>query len=165
MEPMKLYFLRHGIAFERSTWEQDDTRRPLTEEGIEKMKHIAGVLAESQLEIELILTSPLVRAKQTAEIVAEKLNVQLLEDARLAPGFDLKKLGSILLDHPNVETLMVVGHEPDFSNTISALIGGGQIVCKKGGLALVEFSKESLKGELLALVPPRLLLHGGRNGS
>ena len=63
-----------------------------------------------------------------------------------------------LLDHPGAKSIMVVGHEPDFSATIGALVGGGSIICRKGGLALVELpDAHSHKGELLWLVPPRIL--------
>jgi phosphohistidine phosphatase len=155
---MKIYFLRHGLAGARSEWKHDDAARPLTEEGIDKMKRIAATLAALDLGLGVILTSPLVRARQTAEIVAQKLNLKLIEDARLAPGFNVEQLRAILLDHPGVDALMVVGHEPDFSETISALIGGGRIVCKKGGLALVELpNAHSRKGELVWLIPPKVL--------
>jgi len=155
---MKIYFLRHGLAGKRSEWKHDDATRPLTDEGIDKMKRIAKTLAALDLGLSVIVTSPLVRAKQTAEIVAQKLNLKVVEDPRLAPGFNIEGLRAILRDHAGANALMVVGHEPDFSDTISALIGGGRIVCKKGGLALVELSNApSLKGKLVWLVPPRVL--------
>lgn len=155
---MNIYFLRHGLAGDRSEWQGDDTKRPLTDEGKEKIKRTAITLAALGLGLDGILTSPLVRAKQTAEIVARKLNCLLVEDKRLAPGFNDDQLEKILLDHPNANTVMLVGHEPDFSETISALIGGGNIVCKKGGLALVELpNAHSKRGELVWLVPPKVL--------
>lgn len=155
---MKVYFLRHGLAAERGEWERNDADRPLTDEGIDKMNRIAATLAALDLGLGAIVTSPLVRAKQTAEIVARTLDARLIEDARLAPGFSAELLRAVLLDHPGAKAIMVVGHEPDFSATISALIGGGSIICKKGGLALVELQDAgSRKGELLWLVPPRIL--------
>lgn len=155
---MNLFFLRHGLAGNRSEWQGDDAKRPLTDEGKEKMKHTANMLAALDLGLDVIITSPLVRAKQTAEIVARKLNCPLVEDKRLEPGFNDDQLQKILLDHPNANTVMLVGHEPDFSDTISALIGGGRIICKKGGLALVELpNAHSKRGELLWLVPPKVL--------
>jgi len=155
---MKVFFLRHGLAGERSEWKRDDAERPLTGEGIEKMKRIAATLAALNLGLDIIISSPLARAKQTAEIVARKLNCPLVEDKRLEPGFNDEQFQQILLDHPGANAIMVVGHEPDFSDTISALIGGGRIVCKKGGLALVEIpDAQSRKGELVWLVPPKVL--------
>ncbi|MBK9776268.1 MAG: phosphohistidine phosphatase SixA [bacterium] len=155
---MKVYFLRHGPAGKRGEWKRDDAERPLTVEGIEKMHRIAATLAALDLGLDAIVTSPLVRAKQTAEIVAQALEMPLKEEARLAPGFNPELLRAILLDHPGAKAIMVVGHEPDFSATIGALIGGGSIICRKGGLALVELpDAHSHKGELLWLVPPRIL--------
>jgi phosphohistidine phosphatase len=79
-------------------------------------------------------------------------------DRRLGPGFDIEQLAAILRDHASARALMLVGHEPSFSETISALIGGGRVVCKKGGLACVDLPDVSnLSGELLWLIPPRLL--------
>lgn len=154
---MKIFFLRHALAVNRAEWKGDDAARPLTDEGIEKTKRTATILADLDLSLEVIVTSPLVRARHTAEIVANKLKVKLVEDARLAPGFNEKKLRAILSDYPNANALMVVGHEPDFSETISALIGGGNIVCKKGGLALINLPDVSKRGELVWLIPPKLL--------
>jgi len=155
---MKIYFLRHGLAGERSEWKGNDAARPLTDAGIEKMKRIAATFSQLNLGLDAIISSPLARARQTAEIVAQKLDLKLIEDTRLAPGFNDEQLCAILLDHPSVETVMLVGHEPDFSETINALIGGGRIVCRKGGLALVDLANvQSRKGELVWLIPPKVL--------
>jgi phosphohistidine phosphatase len=155
----RLYFLRHGLA-DRSEWSGDDFSRPLTARGKQEMRRIAETIASLQLNLELILSSPLARAYQTAEIVAEVLGLQdrLVSDDRLAPGFGLDALRAILAERPTLTTLMLVGHEPDFSDTISALIGGGRIVCKKGGLARVDLPDGGgLEGELVWLAPPALL--------
>jgi phosphohistidine phosphatase len=157
---MKLYFLRHELAADRHEWKGSDADRPLTEGGIERMKRSAAMMAGLGLELEAILSSPLTRARQTASIVAEALDVQnkLLFDDRLGDGFDMNALAKILLDHTGSESLMLVGHEPGLSSTISVLIGGGRIVCKKGGLACVKLPEPaSLQGELLWLIPPRIL--------
>jgi len=157
---MKLYFLRHGVAAERPDWKGNDAERPLTEDGKERMARSAAVLARLDLELDAILTSPLARARQTADIVAAALNAKdkLLHESRLGIGFDRDQLAEILRDHAGAEALMLIGHEPSFSETISALIGGGRIVCRKGGLACVKLGdRTSLKGELLWLIPPRLL--------
>ena len=156
---MKLYFLRHGLAAEREEWSGDDAARPLTDEGKARMARAAAVFAKLELGLDAIITSPLVRAVQTAEIVARELKMQnrLVTDERLAPGFDADALAKILPAYPKAAALMLVGHEPDFSETISYLIGGGRVVCKKGGLALVELNATNLKGELVWLVPPKAL--------
>lgn len=158
---MIIYFLRHGLAGDWSEWHDDDVLRPLTEEGNQKMARVAETIARLNLGLDLIITSPLVRAFQTAEIVTKRLNLKgkLIQDERLSPGFDRVKLEKILGEYPEVENILVVGHEPDFSQTISALIGGGRVICKKGGLARVNVTNRSpLQGELVWLVPPRLLI-------
>jgi phosphohistidine phosphatase len=160
MLEMIIYFLRHGLAEDRAGWLADDTQRPLTKEGNEKLAQSAELLTRLSLGLDLIVTSPLVRAFQTAQIVAQRLDIvdKLIQDERLAPGFDLPRLSEVLTAHPGVETLMLVGHEPDFSETISDLIGGGRVVCKKGGLARVDVASQSpLSGELIWLMPPKLL--------
>jgi phosphohistidine phosphatase len=157
---MILYFLRHGLAGDRADWLENDSQRPLTKEGKEKMAREAETIAGLGLNLDLIVTSPLTRALQTAQIVAQRLDIEnkLAQDERISPGFDLQKLSEILTGHPGVETLMVVGHEPDFSETISDLIGGGRVVCKKGGLARVDvISQTPLMGELAWLMTPKLL--------
>ena len=112
------------------------------------------------LRLDVILTSPYQRAYQTALVLAKglkKLDV-LVQDDRLAPGFSLPGLTDLLKDHKNAQNILLVGHEPDFSQTISDLIGGGRLVFKKGGLARVDITQLSpLKGELIWLVPPKLL--------
>lgn len=157
---MKLYFLRHGLAWDRQDWEADDSERPLTGEGRRRMEQIAATIAGLALELDSILTSPLVRAVQTASIVAAALHAKdkLVVNDRLGPGFGSGPLAAILRDHAGSKSFMLVGHEPGMSETISALIGGGRIVCKKGGLACVRLIEApSLQGELLWLIPPRFM--------
>lgn len=155
---MKLYFLRHGLAGDPTQWQGDDRLRPLTQEGKDKMKQEAENIAMLDLELDRILTSPLVRALQTAEIVAERLVLPVIQDERLSPGCKPEALESILKDHPEAKNIMLVGHEPDFSGMLTAIIGGGRLVCKKGGLARVDIaSNEPLQGELVWLIPPKLL--------
>lgn len=157
---MKLYFLRHGLAGERSEWKGDDAKRPLTDEGKEKTERAATTIAHWGLAFDLIISSPYDRAYQTAEIVARKLEMQdkLLKDDRLMPGFDVDQLTKLIADYSKAMRLVFVGHEPDFSQVVSQLIGGGRIVMKKGGLACVDLpDPQSLKGELLWLVTPKLM--------
>jgi phosphohistidine phosphatase len=156
---MKLYFLRHGLA-DRGEWFGSDFERPLTERGKARMAREAAAIAELGVVPDLIITSPLTRAYQTAEIVAEHLDLldRLIEDERLAPGFGPDELAEILQMHPDAVEIMLVGHEPDFSQTISHLIGGGQVVCKKGSLVRVDLYEDiSLEGELVWLIPPKAL--------
>jgi phosphohistidine phosphatase len=156
---LKLYFLRHGQAGNRDEWQGDDSARPLTTDGKRRMKREAAAIRRLDLGLDVILTSPLVRARATAEIVAEALgpSARLVTDPRLAPGFGPRHLKALLAAHRGAEALMLVGHEPDFSQTISHLIGGGRLDVKKGALALVELEDRAGLGRLVWLIPPRVL--------
>ena len=155
---MKLYFLRHGLAGDRGDWHGDDALRPLTPEGVKKMEREAKTIAKLELELDAIVTSPLVRAVQTARIVADELDLRdvLTEDENLGLDFDLARLRNVMEKHRAAEALMLVGHEPSMSRTIGQ-IGGGRIELKKGALACMDVDPHSLRGELLALVSPKIL--------
>jgi phosphohistidine phosphatase len=158
---MIVYFLRHGLAGDRTEWTGNDALRPLTERGISQMEQAAEALSILIPDLDVILTSPLVRARQTAQIVAEKLKMEesLVEDSRLSPGFNYEDLSQILREQAETAAIILVGHEPDFSQTISDLIGGGRIICKKGGLARVDLtSSDPPQGELIWLIPPKALI-------
>lgn len=157
---MDLFFLRHGEAQGREEWKGDDEERPLSEEGAARMRREAKTLAGLSLGVSLILSSPLVRALETAEIVAAALGLKdsPLTDRRLAPGFNATALREILSEHAGAAALLLVGHEPDFSETIEACIGGGRVECKKGGLARLDITDPLRpRGSLLWLLPPRVL--------
>jgi phosphohistidine phosphatase len=157
---MELYFLRHGEAAQQGDWDGGDDERPLSREGTTRMKREAAAIGGMKLGIELIVTSPLVRARQTADIVARELHLResLVIDDRLAPGFGRDAFAQVLKKYSSRKTLMLVGHEPDFSEVIAACIGGGRIECKKGGLARVDIDDpSSLHGVLVWLIPPRVL--------
>ena len=157
---MEIYFLRHGEAGKSSGGRGGDAERPLTEEGVARMEREAVLIATLRLGLDLIMTSPLVRAQQTAEIVARELRLldALAIDDRLAPGFGPKELLSILREHRANTALMLVGHEPDFSSAIAACIEGGRIELKKGGCARVDLDDtDTLSGRLVWLLPPRVL--------
>ncbi len=157
MPPSRLYFLRHGLA-DRSAWDGPDFERPLTPQGEMRMQAEASALSAMKLRLDCILTSPLRRAYQTAEIVAQTLRIPMQVEARLAPLFDVESLDGILGDWPQANALMLVGHEPGISLTIGALIGGGRVVCKKGALARVDLYQHSPpRGELVWLLPAKVL--------
>lgn len=148
---MKLYFLRHGKA-DWPDWDQPDDERPLTEEGKKEAAAVAKLLA--RLEIApVILTSPLPRASQTAEIAGKHLKAKVRVEPLLRPGFDAARLGK-LLKHFSGKSLMVVGHEPDFTRTISQLTGANTKM-SKAGVALIELETGPMKGVLRWLVPPK----------
>jgi phosphohistidine phosphatase len=157
---MRVYFLRHGKAEDRLAWTGRDAERPLTAEGREALGREAKRLRALDLALDVVVTSPLVRARETAEIVAAELGLggRLVEDERLAPGFDVARLEQVLSEHGPAGAVMVVGHEPDFSETIAELIGGGDVVMKKGGLARVDVAAPVAGGgQLVWLLTPPLL--------
>lgn len=157
---LKLYLLRHGEAGSRQDWRGDDSERPLTAAGKKRMKREAAGIRKLQLPLDIIISSPLVRARQTAEIVAKAHGspARLVTDGRLRPGFGPKQLAALLAAHRDATGLMLVGHEPDFSQTISHVTGGGRLTMKKGALAYVEVEgRAAVKGTLVWLIPPKVL--------
>jgi phosphohistidine phosphatase len=134
-----LWLLRHGDAADGSP----DAERPLTKKG-EKQSRAAGrALAALGVKIDACLTSPKVRAAETARLACEELGVEPRLEPKLAGGpFDAEALAAGLGDN-----VLLVGHDPDFSMAVHALTGA-QVRMKKGGLAGVE------KGELTTLLRP-----------
>ena len=156
---MRIYFLRHGKSQSRATWFEDDRLRPLTEEGVSLMRRQALYLRKMGPAPDFIVTSPLARAQQTAAIVAEEFGSDsvLVEDGRLASGFDRERLVEIIDTYAGAESLILVGHEPDFSATVAQVIGGGRVQFKKGGLArvdIVERVGDLVYGVLVSLLTP-----------
>ncbi|MEM8534859.1 MAG: phosphohistidine phosphatase SixA [Chloroflexota bacterium] len=155
---MELYLLRHGIAADVAPHGSGDAGRPLTEEGITKMYMEARGLKKLDLHLDLILTSPLVRAQQTADIVGETLHMTVHQAEELALGCGVAQLRVLLQRYPDAERVMIVGHEPDFSSLIGTLTGGSSVVMKKGGLGRVDlYAVEAHMGTLSWLLPPRVL--------
>jgi phosphohistidine phosphatase len=145
---MNLFFLRHGLAVERDEFDfARDEFRPLTPKGKKQLSHVAAAMRALELDFELVLSSPLVRARQTAEIIAAELKLQkrLVFADELKPGGDAKKLVNKIAGLKKVpENVLLVGHEPDFSELISLLVTGshgGGFALKKGGLAKLEVEK------------------------
>ena len=150
---MQLYFLRHGEA-DWPGWTKADDERPLTDFGKKEVRQLAKFLNRLKVKPELVVTSPLPRASQTAEIAAEQLKAKLREDKALEPGFGISELRT-LLKHHGPKVLMLVGHEPDFTSVISALTGAS-LKLSKAGVALVDFDPETEKGRLVWLFPPKV---------
>ncbi len=149
---MRLYFLRHGRA-DWHDWKKPDDDRPLTEFGKKEMRQVAKFLNRLKVQPDLIVTSPLPRASQTAKIAAEQLKTKLRKDEALEPGFGISELRTVLKRHGS-KILMLVGHEPDFTSVISELTGAS-LKLSKGGVALLDIDPESEEGKLLWLFPPK----------
>lgn len=156
---MKCYFMRHGSAVDAAEWSGADFDRPLTKEGHERMTRAAKTIADMRLNVDVILTSPLVRAKQTATIVAKRMKIEdrLVEDPRLAGGFGLNGFAEILDERRTADAIMLVGHEPGMSRTVGELLGGADLEFKPGSLACVNVSEPAtLRGTLLWLIPAKV---------
>ncbi|HEX3420106.1 MAG TPA: phosphohistidine phosphatase SixA [Candidatus Udaeobacter sp.] len=149
---MQLYFFRHGEA-DWPGWTKPDDERPLTDFGKKEARQVAKFLNRLKVKPNLIMTSPLPRALQTAEAAAEQLKTKLRQEEALHPGFGINEL-RILLKRNGAKVLMLVGHEPDFTSVISALTGAS-LRLSKAGVALVDLDPETEKGKLLWLFPPK----------
>lgn len=161
----EFYMMRHGAAVTRGTAGfSDDSKRPLTPEGKKKMQRIARGLRRLGFDPDWIVTSPLLRAVETAEIVAASLPTKVPLDLcdALRPAGSPESLVAFLAKHANRKRVLVVGHEPDLSQMAARLIGSSRhanLGFKKGGCCLITFTEFPPKspGELVWWLTPRIL--------
>lgn len=161
-----LYLIRHGIAAEQGT-DQTDDQRPLTKEGDRKTRKVADRLRELELEFDVILTSPLIRARQTAEILkAAGLSQQLEECAALAPSGNIHDWVN-WYNHWKTKpskALALVGHQPDLGHWAELLLWGEYrdcLIVKKAGVIGISLSSEASpigQSQLFWLTPPKFLI-------
>src|SRR5690349_8888494 len=113
--PRPLYIIRHAVAQERGDKWPDDSKRPLTPDGAAKMRGVADGLLSLDVELDVVLTSPFVRASQTAEIVAKafKAKPQIVPLQVLEPGGTAAKVAQALAPYAKAKGVALVGHEPD----------------------------------------------------
>jgi phosphohistidine phosphatase len=143
---MNLYLLRHGIAADRGTGQYaNDADRPLTPKGRRKLRRATAAIRAMELSFDVILSSPLVRARQTAEFIVKALHcrhrLELTE--LLAPGASAAQLVR-RLNQLKPQSALLVGHEPDLSTLASLLLTGGgglTITLKKGGLCRISVER------------------------
>jgi phosphohistidine phosphatase len=148
----QLWLLRHGEAVPHES--KPDAERELTPRGERQALAAGRGLARLGIEFDACYTSPKVRARDTARLACEALNVEPIEDDVLSNGFGREDAIELLLRHGADARVLVVGHEPSFSQVVHDLTGG-RIDFKKGGVAAVR--AERTGGELLALLRPREL--------
>jgi phosphohistidine phosphatase len=156
---MKLLILRHAIAAAPGDPDVADADRPLTRQGRKRFKKAVRGLTEVMAAPDLLLTSPLLRARETAEIVGKAWKLTAIEEPVLAGG-SAEALLAAAAAHPEHATVAVVGHEPDMSRLLAHLVGGldERLPFKKGGAALVELDDDAGgTGRLIWFMPPRLL--------
>ena len=166
---MEVYLIRHGIAAQRGTY-ADDEQRPLTDKGVKKTAQVAASLKTSGLKFDLILTSPLIRASQTADILQQAgLSTTVEVSAALKPDGDISQwltwLQTWQTNNPEGK-LALVGHQPDLGNWTEMLLWGavkGQILVKKAGivgLKLPGIGTPIARSTLFLLTSPKWTLKG-----
>ncbi|MEY2534063.1 MAG: phosphohistidine phosphatase [bacterium] len=148
----QLWLLRHGEAEPHDA--APDAERKLTERGRDQARAAGRALAALEVEFHLAFTSPKVRALDTARIACEILGVEPIVHKPLAAGFDREDALELLAAAAPDQRVLVVGHEPDFSQVVHDLTGG-RIDLKKGGVAAVRL--DGTRGELIVLMRPREL--------
>lgn len=160
---MDLFILRHGEAGRRSATIRDDSKRPLTVDGKKQVEEISKGLNLLGMEFDYIYTSPLVRSKQTAEIVFRNLKCknQIVELDELKPEGNKLQLYSMLSKLRQNSSVLIVGHEPYLSELVSEAISSGpsRIDLKKAGLARIRTTsmQPKIHGELRWLLTPKHL--------
>ena len=160
--PYELYLIRHGLAEERGEAWPDDTKRPLTEDGMARMRKAARGLARLGVALDIVLTSPLVRARQTAEIVAAGLDPRpsLVQAESLAPEGSFAAIVADLVKHARKTRIALVGHEPNIGELAARLIGSRHAIeFKKGAVCRidVEALPPSGPGDVRWLLTPKIL--------
>jgi phosphohistidine phosphatase len=162
MATLELYLIRHGLAAERGEEYPDDSKRPLTSDGIARLRKEARALDVLDVSFDQILSSPLVRARQTADVFAEimkgKPAVATIDALTPAgtPAAVIQELGK----HMRKESVALVGHEPNMGELAAHLIGAKMpLPFKKGAIARIDFSvfPPKGKGQLVWFVTPRML--------
>ncbi|HEV2814067.1 MAG TPA: phosphohistidine phosphatase SixA [Solirubrobacteraceae bacterium] len=149
----QLWLLRHGEAEPHDAGPDDE--RELTERGREQSLAAGVALATLEITFQLAFTSPKVRAAQTAELACDHLGIEPLEHEPLRDGFDADEAVALMHAAGDDRRILVVGHEPDFSQVVHDLTGA-RIDFKKGGVAAVRLDGGS--AELIALLRPRELV-------
>ncbi len=161
---MNLYLVRHADALPNGVQGiTSDADRPLSDKGLEQVKSLAAAFRRLEIPLQKIVTSPLRRARQTAEELLRGLEpsgLELLECDELAPEGSVKKLARFLRDLDASEVALV-GHQPDLSLHAAWLIGGkrAQVEFAKGGAACIACDQPPRRGAgtLLWLITPRWL--------
>jgi phosphohistidine phosphatase len=157
-----LYLIRHALAEDRSDEWPDDAKRPLTSKGAAKMREVIGGLAALEPQIGDVLTSPFVRAKQTADLLLEGLKPapRLSIVQALAPGGSPAQVAEALSGHAGAEGLALVGHEPGLGELAAWLVGAkAAFAFKKGGICRIDVQKlpPPGAGQLVWLATPKML--------
>jgi phosphohistidine phosphatase len=160
---MEIYLLRHGEAVVRGTPGYPNDDRPLTEDGIVKITEAARGIAEIVGKIDVIVSSPLIRALDTAKIAAEALGYdkKIITTEYLVPGYPQRSLFGFLKEYNNKDKIMLTGHEPHLGYLASFMLGTTEriIEFKKGGICRIDIKEfpPDRKGKLIWHLTPKQL--------
>jgi phosphohistidine phosphatase len=157
----KLYLIRHGVADARGDAWPDDTKRPLTQQGMAKLQKTMRGLAGTGVRLDVVLTSPLVRARQTADIVASVFDPHpaIVVVDSLAPGGTHQAVFKDIGKHGRRGNTALVGHEPDLGELAAHLIGTrAALEFRKGGICRIDIESTSAPaGKLRWLLTPKIM--------
>jgi phosphohistidine phosphatase len=167
MRPCELYLVRHAVAAERGDDWPDDTKRPLTTKGVSRFREVVQGLVWLGVGLDEIYSSPLVRAKQTADLLSEGLKertaVRVVDE--LSPGHEPSSALAELGKRIKRRRVALVGHEPDLGELAAALIGTPRALpFRKGGVCRIDVDRvgASAHGSLIWFLPPKVLRKTGR---
>jgi phosphohistidine phosphatase len=160
--PASLYLIRHAIAAERGPEWPDDGRRPLTHKGVVRMRQVVAGLRALGVHLDVVLTSPLIRAQETAALVVAGLrpSPSLVVVPALAPGESVSKVFQALGPYAGKTGIALVGHEPDLGELAARLVGASvPFVFKKGGVCRIDAAvlPPVGQGQLVWHATPRML--------
>jgi phosphohistidine phosphatase len=155
---VELYFLRHADAGDPLAWDGPDEDRPLSGKGERQAERVARLLGAIAGRPDAVISSPKLRAFQTARIVAAEIGVEVVISDRLATGLDVASLDALVEEAGYPARPLLVGHDPEFSAAVSALVGA-DILVRKGALVRVDADVPITTGggELHWLIPPDAL--------
>ncbi|HKE78834.1 MAG TPA: histidine phosphatase family protein [Solirubrobacteraceae bacterium] len=148
----QLWLLRHGEAEPHDA--RPDAERRLTDRGREQARDVGRALAALKIHFHAAYTSPRVRARDTATLACEPLGVEPIDHEPLSGGFTADDALTLLAVSGAEQRVLVVGHDPDFSQVVYDLTGG-RIEFKKGAIAAIRL--DGARGELMLLMRPREL--------
>ncbi len=156
---LDIFIVRHGIAEDSSPG--GDSQRQLTADGIARIEEVAAALVILDVCPDRILSSPLVRARQTAEIISRSVSRRIELLGELSPGYQPDDVCSRLANMEEVESVMLVGHQPNCSELVSYLLGGSSgigVEFKKGGVSFIQAERVGpSRGTLVWHMPPKAL--------
>ncbi len=155
--PVTLILMRHGVA-EGPDLRDTDEERVLTKDGLAAAGLAARGLVALGIDPDVVVSSPLIRCRQTAKLVAEAAGCPMEQDDRLKPGMTTHDVLDMVVEHPDARVIVMCTHQPGLSHALADLTGCGLIGFKRPGAAVIRLdSPRPGGGSLMAILPPRIL--------